>query len=131
MPGPNVGVGRRAPGAGENVEEEEEATNVGDGGEGEPLRAGDGVEEVLPGLETIHTTLVPTLKWCPKAARGDFARELATLWQRLTDNPDQVRLWVLQALFAKCILPAGRGPRAGDAYSQARLVLVRFPNCHK
>ena len=29
-------------------------------------------------------------------------------------------------MFAKCILPAGRGPRAGDAYSQARLVRERL-----
>ena len=29
----------------------------------------------LPTLEVLHTTMVPTLKWCPKAARGEFARE--------------------------------------------------------
>ena len=28
---------------------------------------------------------------------------------------------MLEAMFARCILPAGRGPRAADAYSQARL----------
>ena len=27
----------------------------------------------LPSLEELHTTLVPTLKWCPKAARGEGA----------------------------------------------------------
>ena len=74
----------------------------------------------------IATTLVPTQKWCPKAARAELARELSTLWQRVADNPEQVHLWSLLAMFAKSILPAGRGPRAGDAYSQARLVRERL-----
>ena len=58
------------------VQEEEE------GGEGQ---GGDGGEQAtpqgLPTMEDLHTTLVPTLKWCPKAARGDFAREAAAVWQ--------------------------------------------------
>ena len=33
---------------------------------------------------------------------------------------------MLEAMFARCILPAGRGPRAADAYSQARLVRERL-----
>ena len=82
--------------------------------------------ENLPDLEELQNTLVPTLKWCPKAARGDFARELASLWQRLVENPGEVRLWILESMFVRVILPAGRGPRAGDAYSQARLVRERL-----
>ena len=64
--------------------------------------------------------------WCPKAARGEFARELASVLSRIKAQPDQVQNWVLQGMFARCILPAGRGPRAGDAYSQARLVRERL-----
>ena len=105
----------------------------GQGGDGDPLpdlatqppQALPARAE-LPSLEVLHTTLVPTLKWCPKAARGDFARELTSLWHQLASNPDDVRLWVLESMFARCILPAGRGPRAGDAYSQARLVRERL-----
>ena len=80
----------------------------------------------MPSMDELNTTLVPTLKWCPKAARGEFARELATLWNRLNENSDDVRLWTLEFMFARCILPAGRGPRAGDAYSMARLVRERL-----
>ena len=69
----------------------------------------------LPTLDILQSTLVLTLKWCPKAARGEFARELATLWHRLTEHPDQVHLWCLQAMFARCILMAGRELRACNA----------------
>ena len=74
----------------------------------------------------MYSTLIPTVKHCPKAAKGEFARELATLWQKLADDPDDVRLWALLSMFAKVILPAGKGPRIGDAYSQARLVRERL-----
>ena len=77
-------------------------------------------------MDDLQTISVTTLKWCPKAARGEFARELASLLDRIKNQPEQVRNWVLQAMFARCILPAGRGPRAGDAYSQARLVRERL-----
>ena len=87
-----------------------------------PLPPGD----QLPDMEELHNTLVPTLKWCPKAARGEFARELASLWYRLSENPREVRLWCLETMFSRAILPAGRGPRVGDAYSQARLVRERL-----
>ena len=80
----------------------------------------------LPSMDELNNTLVPTLKWCPKAARGEFARELASLWNRLNENPEDVKLWTLEFMFARCILPAGRGPRAGDAYSMARLVRERL-----
>ena len=80
----------------------------------------------LPSMDELNSTLVPTLKWCPKAARGEFARELASLWNRLNENPEDVKLWNLEFMFARCILPAGRGPRAGDAYSMARLVRERL-----
>ena len=124
-----------------NVGEEEEAgeeqrvgegeAEVGnDGGGEEHLAAGatpplpPGVD--LPSLEELFSALIPTVKHCPKAAKGEFARELATLWQKLAADSDDVRLWALMAMFAKVILPAGRGPRVGDAYSQARLVRERL-----
>ena len=110
--------------------QEEVAETPGIGGDEENLAADRDVEATqandLPSLHVIATTLVPTQKWCPKAARAELARELSTLWQRVADNPEQVHLWSLLAMFAKSILPAGRGPRAGDAYSQARLVRERL-----
>ena len=82
-----------------------------------PVPAQPGVEDV--GVREVqHSTCIPTHKWCPKAARGEFARELGSLWRRLCENPDDVRLWCLEAMFASAILPAGRGPREADAYSQ-------------
>ena len=132
-PGPNVGV-RVLPGGGgggggggeggEGAEAVEEEVQAPDLATQPPQELPERAE--LPSLETLHSTLVPTLKWCPKAARGDFAREVSSLWQRLVQHPEDARLWVLEAMFARCILPAGRGPRAGDAYSQARLVRERL-----
>ena len=80
----------------------------------------------LPTLEELHSTLVPTRKWCPKGARGDFARELGSLWNRLADNPGELQLWKLVAMFPRVILPAGRGPRAGDSCSQSKIVKERL-----
>ena len=116
------------------------AQDVGDGvsGEGEGVPASQDQDtatqphpdlpaaEELPSLEELHTTLVPTLKWCPRGARGDLARELASLWHRMADNPGEIRLWALESMFSRAILPAGRGPRAGDGCSQSRLVRERL-----
>ena len=120
-------------------EEEEENNDAGEGYGGEVEEAeGEGVQGAdtqpqalpdgfeLPSMDDLQTTTVTTLKWCPKAARGEFARELASVLNRIKAQPDRVGNWVLQAMFARCILPAGRGPRAGDAYSQARLVRERL-----
>ena len=98
-----------------------EGGHPGGGGDEEVGLTGEGDRGVafalmdLPTLDVLQSTLVPTLKWCPKAARGEFARELATLWHRLTEHPDQVHLWCLQAMFARCILMAGRELRACNA----------------
>ena len=102
---------------GEDQEEQEEATQA------TPILLNG---QDLPSLEDLMNAQVPTLKWCPKAARGDFARELASLFSRLSDNPGEVRIWKLWFMFTRCILPAGRGSRAGDAYSMARLVRERL-----
>ena len=80
----------------------------------------------LPTWEELHTTLIPTLKWCPRGARGDFSRELASLWHRMADNPGEARLWCLESMFSRVILPAGRGPRAGDSCSQTKIVKERL-----
>ena len=80
----------------------------------------------LPTLEEAHTTHIPTLKHVPKAAKGDFARELASLWHNLGSDTVDDRLWLLESIFARCILPAGRGKRIADAYSQSRVVKERL-----
>ena len=51
---------------------------------------------------------------------------MTSLWQRLAGDPGEERLWVLEFMFTRAILPAGRGPRAGDVYSQARIVRERL-----
>ena len=51
--------------------------------------------EDLPGLEDAHSTYIPTLKYVPKSARGEFSRELARLWQDLGSDMSHTRLWVL------------------------------------
>ena len=128
-PGPNVGVQPPVP-AQPGVEDVGVREDVGgdgnvDGGQLPPTQALP-AEADLPSMEVLHSTWIPTHKWCPKAARGEFARELGSLWRRLCENPDDVRLWCLEAMFARAILPAGRGPREADAYSQARVVKERL-----
>ena len=58
----------------------------------------------LPDLEELQNTFIPTLKHCPKAARGDLAREMTSLWQRLAGDPGEERLWVLEFMFTRAIL---------------------------
>ena len=40
----------------------------------------------LPTLEEVHTEYIPTITWCPKAAREDFAQEMADLYNRVANN---------------------------------------------
>ena len=55
-----------------------------------------------------------------------MSRELGRLWHNLAASMEDERLWVLEAIFARCILPACRGPRAADAQSQAKVVRERL-----
>ena len=82
--------------------------------------------EDLPTMELLHRTHIPTHKYPPKSARGDFAREITTLWDRMARNPEDTRLWQLEYMFARVILPAGGGPRKSDAFSQGKLVKERL-----
>ena len=80
----------------------------------------------LPSLSEAHSTYIPTLKYVPKSARGEFARELARLWFDLAQEMSNERLWLLQFIMARCILPACRGPRVADPCSQGRIVKERL-----
>ena len=60
----------------------------------------------LPSLEDVHRIFIPTITWVPKAARAEFTRVFTSQCNRVTANPDNVSAWVLQLMFAKCILPA-------------------------
>ena len=68
VPGPNVGVevhpDAQPAGA--------EADGVQDDDGTQPQALPDGLE--LPSMDDLQSTTVTTLKWCPKAARGEFAR---------------------------------------------------------
>jgi hypothetical protein len=45
---------------------------------------------------------------------------------QLAENPEDPVAWLHSSIFARCILPAGRGPREGDAYSQSKVVRERL-----
>ena len=84
------------------------------------------IPEGFPSLETAHTTSIPTHKFPPKAARAEFSRQMTAVWERLARNPNNDSAWILEYIFSRVILPAGQGPRQGDAYSQARVVKERL-----
>ena len=74
VPGPNVGAPPDPQQAGgEGVQQEVEGEGVQDAG---TQALPDRLE--LPSMDDLQSTTVTTLKWCPKAARGEFARELAS-----------------------------------------------------
>ena len=60
---------------------------------------GEGVQETgtqalpeglqLPSMDDLQSTTVTTLKWCSKAARAEFARELASVLNRIKAQPGQ------------------------------------------
>ena len=67
----------------------------------------------LPPLEEVHTTSIPTHKWPPKAARGEFTREMTALWDRLATNMADMQLWVKLLMFPLVIIPAS-APRSSE-----------------
>ena len=77
----------------------------------------------LPTLETVHGTFVPTVTWVPKPARAEFARVFASQCNRVVYNPDNISAWILQLMFAKCILPA---VKSRPDITQARAVRDRL-----
>ena len=77
----------------------------------------------LPTLETVHGTFVPTVTWVPKPARAEFERVFASQFNRVVYNPDKISAWILQMMFAKCILPA---VKSRPDITQARAVRDRL-----
>jgi hypothetical protein len=101
---------------------------AGPGGHGDPDDPDDlplgGLP--LPSMAAAHRTRISTHIWPPKAARGDFARAQAEVWDQLARKPEVEVKWLLWLIFPRCILAAGRGPRQGDAYALARSVRARL-----
>ena len=63
----------------------------------------------------------------PKAVRPELARCLSSLWQRMATSPADEKLWVMESIFFRCILPAGQGSRSGeDQWSQTKLIKDRL-----
>ena len=85
----------------------------------------------LPTLEEAFNHHIPTHKYPAKGARAEYGRECASIWGRMAEFPDNKQLWVLYFIFQRVILPAGRGPRQADAYSQARLQKERLSRWRK
>jgi hypothetical protein len=80
----------------------------------------------LPTLQEVHRTHIPTLIWIPKAARGDFSKELSDLYIRIHASPHSTTLWTLLMMFPRAILPAIRGPNHADTLSLGRKVKARL-----
>lgn len=93
----------------------------------QPLRATQlPLPGALPSLQEAHSTYIPTHKWPPKAVRPQFTRILTSLWNRLASNPADERLWVMEAIFYRAVLPAGQGPQNGDTTSHVSLIRERL-----
>jgi hypothetical protein len=69
----------------------------------------------LPSQQEAHRTRIPTLTHVPKAARGQWSKFLTALSERIVWTPEAETLWTLLAIFPRCILHAGNGPRQADA----------------
>ena len=80
----------------------------------------------LPTMQEAHSTYIPTHKWPPKSVRPEFARALTSLWTRMATSPEDERLWVMESIFWRVILPAGHGPSLGDPMSQTRTIRERL-----
>ena len=132
------GRGRGRGGRGGYQQGRQEAGAAGEGEGEHDGQGGDGSQDQvvqplplaaafdLPTMEELHSTYIPTQKHVPKAARGDFARELSSLWHNLASDMADERLWQLESMFARCMLPACKGKRIADAYSQSRIVKERL-----
>ena len=77
-------------------------------------------------MQEIHRTHIPTMKWIPKAARGDFGKTMADLYRRVKRTPEAHSLWALLLMFPRVILPATPRKKNADTYSQARIVRERL-----
>ena len=101
--------------------------NIG-GTQGTQVDPGPHIPEAasLPTLQEAHSTYIPTHKWPPKACCPEFTRALTSLWQSLAANPADERLWIMEAIFCRVILPAGQGPAPGDPMSHVRTIKDRL-----
>ena len=120
-------------GGGGAVDQGQGEVGVEGGDGGDAVRGEEGLEPgvlpeaaSLPTLQEAHSTYIPTHKWPPKAARPEFTRAIISLWQRIAANPEDERLWVMESIFFRIILPAGQGPTPGDPMSHVRIVKERL-----
>ena len=109
-------------GAGQEVEEEAPVSSQSSQSQSQNFPA---IQD-LPSISVAHTTYIPTHKYPPKATRAEFSRQQTVIWERLAASPAEEELWALDYIFTRVILPADRGPRQSDAYSQGRLVRERL-----
>ena len=56
---------------------------------------------------------------------------MTDLCNKVSERPEIHSLWVLLLIFPRCILPAVKGPRLADSYSQARGVRERLERWRK
>ena len=82
--------------------------------------------EELPSIDDGHSMYIPPLKYVPKSASCDFARELPRMWQDLCEDMSDKRLWLLHAINARCIVPACMDARVATFSSQGKLVKERL-----
>ena len=80
----------------------------------------------VPSMEEIHTTHIPTFTWVPKAARGDFARVMAELYNKVVNNRHNIAVWSLFYMFPKCILHTSLEKNKKDNLSLSKAVKARL-----
>ena len=74
------------------------------------------------------TTYIPTHKWPPKSVRPELARCISSLWQRIAASPADEKLWAMESIFFRCIIPAGQGAvqLQGDQWSHIKAIKERL-----
>ena len=62
----------------------------------------------------------------PRRPGASSPKVLVAVVEDVLRDWTSVKAWTILYMFVKCILPAGNGPRTGDAYSQAAVVKERL-----
>ena len=71
-------------------------------------------------------TQVPTFTWVPKAARGDFARAVTELCNKVVNNKQDPAAWTLLYMFPKCIMYSTQNRKRKDDLTLTKTVKIRL-----
>ena len=79
----------------------------------------------------MHTVLIPTITWVPKAARADFSRTFAELCHKVAANPESTSVWILLLMFVKVTLTAPTGKNKPDLNNQTKTIKNKLSRWRK